>query len=233
MKLRRVYLWLAGGLVVGAVLIGVMFRGGTSGTTAPDPAAKSLELPSSRRETADIADDGEVKALLKQLEELRARAEPVPRELQVKADHRLNDKKVSYGSRIRLALLAYGEDGWWASKHIQIIFRNEISKKPFATISELFKLVPEGPIQIEVADVVAQAVARTMTAADAPDAAEWVAGLPDGPRKKAISMLGSCLASKGDLASLRSLEQHSKVESVKSSFAWYRADLERSNPMAR
>jgi hypothetical protein len=179
------------------------------------------------------ANDGEVMALIKELEGLRERAEPVPNEVRLQAERWLEDKKVPYRSRIKLALLAFGENDRWASKHIQIIFRSEISGKPFGTIAELFKLVPEGPIQIEVADVVAQAVSRTMTPEDASGAAAWVAGLPEGPRKIAVSSLGSCLASKGDLDSLRRLERSSELESVKSSFAWYRADLEKRNSSSR
>lgn len=228
LRLAQRIAWLALVLLIGLVIAG---RSGSpaSEASSAEPGKKS-EPPDRAEEIASEEDSAE--AIAEELQNLRKLEKPVPRDLAFKAEKLIESNRVSYRLRFQLSLLAFQEERW-ASKHIEIIFRNEVSKRPFETIAEVFKLVPEGPIQDEVADTLSQAIARTMTPGDAPAVCDLFAGFPEGPRKVAVSMISNCLSSAGQIETLRSLEQNCSDESMKKSFAWYVGDFEKSRGIAR
>lgn len=220
--------WLALLLVIG-LMVAERFRIPASEASFADPGKKS-EPPDRAEEIAFEEDSAEV--IAEELQNLRKLEKPVPRDLAFKAEKLIESNRVSYRLRFQLSLLAFQGERW-ASKHIEIIFRNEISKRPFETIAEVFKLVPEGPIQQEVADTLSQAIARTMTPGDAQAVCDLFTGFPEGPRKIAVGMLSSCLSSAGQIETLRRLEQSASDESMKKSFAWYVGDFERTRGLTR
>lgn len=219
--------WLALLLVIG-LMVAERFRSPASEASSAEPG-KISEPPDRAEEIAP--DEASAEAISEELQNLRKLEKPVPRDLAFKAEKLIESNRVSYRLRFQLSLLAFQEERW-ASKHIEIIFRNEVSKRPFETVAEVFKLVPEGPIQEEVADTLSQAIARTMTPGDAPAVCDLFAGFPEGPRKVAVGMLSNCLASAGQIETLRSLEQSCSDESMKKSFAWYVGDFEKSRGIA-
>lgn len=161
--------------------------------------------------------------LIKQLSLLRKDGSAVPDDLRIASEKLINSTEISYKSRIQLAILALSDE--WSAKHIQIIFRNEISKRPFETIQDLFKLVPDGRLQDEVSASISQTV--LLTSSEAPMATTWLASLPDSSRKKAVSIIYTRLMHNGDLETLRSLEKASPTDALKKSFSWAVQELEK------
>ncbi len=210
-------------LAVIAIIGWKQFRGYPPKDREPGPEVGRSDLPPGAGSDPKAMGGKEVQALLAKLSAIREGGETVPEELKVQAQKFINSKKVPYKSRIQLALLALDEE--WSAKHIEIIFRNEISKRPFETVQELFKLVPEGELQDKVADSIGQTA--SITAGDAPEAVAWLESLPASSREKAVSIISFRLRYANDLETLKSLEKSSGSEELKMSFGWSVAELEK------
>jgi hypothetical protein len=214
---------LAGGILILAAAIIVLLKQTDSGShdAGEKPDAPPANVPS-EPVRAD-SDESAARDLLAELTSLRNEQQPIPQDLKLRADKLIKSKRAPYDLRIQLALAAM--DDHWAAKHIQIIFRNEISKRPFETIAELYKLVPEGELRQQVVESTFQTT--SLTSSDAPAAVAFLESIPPAGWDRVVSLIGSRLSETKDLATMRALEASSRSEDLKNRFQWWVAKMEK------
>lgn len=174
----------------------------------------------SRRKDQQLSD---AELLIAELSEMKRNGTSIPEDLRTKASKLNEGKQLPYPTRIALVVAAFDERG--AALNLRIMFKFEIAQRPFETIGELYRLVPEGPLQLDVADTIAQA--SSISPGDAPMAVEWLATLPDDARKRAVSLINGRLMEANDLETLKRLEESSTTEPLKESFKWAIQEEER------
>ncbi|MCW1924998.1 hypothetical protein OKA05_20715 [Luteolibacter arcticus] len=220
----RFHATLAGVLLVIATVLIVTLKqaGNTSENETAEPGLKTP--PVVRPATPQTSSEEDTaRKLLVELSDLRSQHQPVPDDLRIEAEKLINSKRTPYPLRIGLALSACDER--WAAKHIQIMFRNEISKRPFETIAELYRLVPEGPLQQQVAESIFQTA--SLSPADAPAMVAFLEAIPPDPDGRVTSIIGSRLRETKDMETMKALEASSRSEELKARFRWWVTDMEK------
>jgi len=116
------------------------------------------------------------------IKERKINGEDIPESLLASARKLIYEKSVSRPHRFMLADLALDE--YWATKEIEAIFKAEICGQSFATVRDLFALVPNYA-RGNVSDAISQNSEISME--DVPDVLDWLSNLGPEERGNAIT----------------------------------------------